>query len=327
MNSVFLPVRCLALIFLVTFACAAPLLDPKVFKDCLKLQTNHGITVKRCRIDAIDGGYYVVKAARDSSEKKSMTLIENELHAINKLQETLQKNGINPQDIAVVYPLEFKAPKGVITFPYYPNGDLQQYYSMHDLKIDHDIALIARDVLRTLTVLHNNRINFAHNDIKMENIVITSVGDDGRIQEVKLIDLEQVGVHQDINDGYYGTTDNFSPEIVSGATHVKRYQDIALVSKSSDIWALGATLCALIFEEKPFLVSDADLSSRSRRAIWKHRRQYFNTWRKIRFSLKLSATAKDFLLKLLKWDLKERLTASEALNHPFIQEFEARKTA
>lgn len=79
MNSRFLPVVCLALICLVALAYATPLLDPEVFKDCLKLQSNGRITVKRCKIDALDGGYYVVKVAKDSSHERSMSTIANEV--------------------------------------------------------------------------------------------------------------------------------------------------------------------------------------------------------------------------------------------------------
>jgi serine/threonine protein kinase len=321
MNSRFLPVACLALICLVALAYATPLLDPEVFQDCLMLQINSRITVKRCKIDALDGGYYVVKVAKNSSHEGSMSTIANEVKKFSILKETLQENGINPQDVGVVYPVEFTAPEGIVTFPYYPNGDLRQYYSINDLKIDHDIAQIATDVLRTLSVLHQNRINFVHNDLKMENIVVTSVGDDGGIQEVKLIDFEQAGIHEDIYDGNYGSVGYLSPEIISGATNVTRYSEIGLVSKASDVWTLGITLYRLIFNENIFTLTGKDFSSKLHRAIWKYRRQYFHVWRKIRFSSKLSGNAKHFLLKLLKWDFKKRLTASEALNHPFIQEF------
>ncbi|KAI3659401.1 hypothetical protein MP638_001323 [Amoeboaphelidium occidentale] len=321
MNSRFLSIRYLALICLVALAYATPLLDPEVFKDCLNLQSNSRIVVKKCKIDTLDGGYYVVKAAKDPSKERSASVIANEVKKFSYLKETLEENGINPQDVGVVYPVEFEAPKEIIAFPYYPYGDLYQYYSQHGVKIDHDVAQIARDVLRTLSVLHDSRIKFVHNDLKMENIVVTSVGDDGRIQEVKLIDFEQAGIHEDIYDGDYGSIGYLSPEIISGATNVKRYSEIGVVSKASDIWALGITLYRLIFNEKIFPLTNKDFSSRFHRAIWKYRRQYIHVWRKIRFSSKLSANTKDFLLMLLEWDFRKRLTASEALNHPFIQEF------
>lgn len=81
----------------------------------------------------------------------------------------------------------------------------------------------------------------AHNDVKPANIVVVS-DDERRVQKVKLIDFDTVGVIGSNTSGVSGTLKFIAPERFS--THTP--------SEKSDVYSFGAMLCWILFNKTPY---------------------------------------------------------------------------
>lgn len=103
-----------------------------------------------------------------------------------------------------------------------------------------DIQKILRDCVRGLDYLHKR--NIIHRDIKPQNIMLDENG------IAKIGDFGSAIKFQDGNDtvqNTIGTYQFFSPECCD--PEIKTFS-----GKANDIWALGVTLFALIYNELPF---------------------------------------------------------------------------
>jgi len=136
-----------------------------------------------------------------------------------------------------------------------------------------------------------------HRDLKLENLLLTRKND----LEIKLADfgLSKVYNGQAMFTAC-GTPYYVAPEILTGDGY----------NSKIDTWAAGVLLYVLLSGRLPFsgetdvdlfkAIMDADL-------IWK--KPQFDT---------VSDDAKDLIQKLITKDIDSRLTAEEALQHPFI---------
>ncbi|CAE7634323.1 Camk4 [Symbiodinium sp. KB8] len=161
----------------------------------------------------------------------------------------------------------------------------------------------ARDVIRTmaeaLAYLHERGV--AHRDLKPENILLSSSEDDGVI---KLADLGFArSVPKSGLSTACGTPSYVAPEILNNT----RY------GLSVDMWSLGVIAYILLCGYAPF----AD----------RHQPTLF---RKIRSGLfffdppqwnGVSAQAKDLIERMLTVNPAKRITAAEALQHPWLTSF------
>ncbi|GMJ05081.1 mitogen-activated protein kinase kinase kinase 15 [Hibiscus trionum] len=161
------------------------------------------------------------------------------------------------------------------------------------------VRLYTQQILQGLSYLHVNGV--AHCDIKSQNILI---GKDG----AKIADLGCAKLMG--KDSEYG---GFDMSAISGtpafmAPEVARGEEQGF---EADIWALGCTIIEMSTGNSPWLELTDPVS-----ALYK-----------IGFSGDvpeiprwLSEEGKDFVGKCLKRDLKERWTAEELLQHPFLEE-------
>lgn len=102
-----------------------------------------------------------------------------------------------------------------------------------------DLRRIIIEIVTGLQYLHS--INIVHRDIKPQNILLTSTG------SIKIADLGQA---QDISDSdmlssTVGTYYFFAPECCN--TNIRTFS-----GKAADIWALGITIYALVYQKLPF---------------------------------------------------------------------------
>ncbi|GMJ10304.1 mitogen-activated protein kinase kinase kinase 15 [Hibiscus trionum] len=161
------------------------------------------------------------------------------------------------------------------------------------------IRLYTQQILQGLSYLHVNGV--AHCDIKSLNILIGKEG-------VKIADLGCAKLMR--KDGENG---GFDTSVISGtpafmAPEVARGEEQGF---EADIWALGCTIIEMSTGNSP----------------WPELRDPLSAVYKIGFSEEvpeiprwLSEEGKDFVGKCLKRDLKERWTAKELLQHPFLEE-------
>lgn len=115
-------------------------------------------------------------------------------------------------------------------------------YIMDNGPIDYKRCMkLFKPIFKTISYMHSQHI--IHNDIKLENIVVT---DDNRLL---LIDfgLSEVLSNEKHSDKYVGTMNYTAPEISQNKPH----------SYSSDIYSLGVVLFASITGEFPYYAENA----------------------------------------------------------------------
>ena len=158
-------------------------------------------------------------------------------------------------------------------------------------------AVIIKSLLDAVKYLHE--CDIVHRDIKPENILFESNQEESA---VKLIDFGLSRIHRQGDapmSNAVGTAYYMSPELLKG-----RYD------RSTDIWSIGITAYILLCGYPPFNGgSDPQIHDAIRRGHFHFSGPGWNG---------VSEEAKDFIKRLLRRDPRKRLTAEEALEHPWI---------
>jgi len=157
------------------------------------------------------------------------------------------------------------------------------------------ISEIMRQLLTTLEFCHGPQHSIVHRDIKPENIMVVETK--GPALQVKLIDF---GVSTPIGqelDGIVGTRPYLAPEALS---------ETGFCCPSLDMWSLGVVLYVCLLGELPPAdvrtgCSTLDLAD----AIWDRHG--------------VSVSARNLVAGLLQVDPAQRLSAAQALQHPWIR--------
>ncbi|KAL6652234.1 hypothetical protein ACP70R_011159 [Stipagrostis hirtigluma subsp. patula] len=159
-------------------------------------------------------------------------------------------------------------------------------------------AAVCRDILTVVHVCHF--MGVMHRDLKPENFLLASAADDAPLKAIDFglsVFIEEGKVYKDIvGSAYY-----VAPEVLR-----RNY------GKEIDVWSAGVILYILLCGTPPFwaetekgifdaiLVGDLDLTT--------------TPWPSI------SESAKDLIRKMLDRDPKKRITAAQALAHPWLKE-------
>jgi len=169
-----------------------------------------------------------------------------------------------------------------------------------------DACHVVKHVLEGLSFLHSK--NIFHGDIQPDNVLSTS----DKIQEVLskpgMIKLGGFCFSRKIIPNQPGTvTDMFCAEEFKAPESLMRQP----VSLPADMWCLGCLSYFSLSGHPPFTDRNtAKLQMSIRKAQYQQPDQ---EWKVV------SNEAKDFIKKLLVADPKARLTAQQALNHPWIK--------
>mmetsp|Transcript_1873 Transcript_1873/g.5457 ORF Transcript_1873/g.5457 Transcript_1873/m.5457 type:complete len:295 (+) Transcript_1873:300-1184(+) len=157
---------------------------------------------------------------------------------------------------------------------------------------------LAQTLLPALAFLHSQSI--AHRDIKPENILL---GDPGDLSTAKIADfgLACVAESESALTEPCGTPSFTAPEVIVGQGY----------GVQCDMWSLGVMLYVTLSGELPFYGSTATESLRH--TLSGKYRMEGPLWDDA-----VSEACKDLLRKLLTTDPRERLTASAALRHPWL---------
>jgi len=179
-----------------------------------------------------------------------------------------------------------------------------------------EAAGIIKQLLEALSYLHSQRI--VHGDIKLCNIMMDSNGhNDEREKNVKLIDfgMAQRLPKEDSGmlEGKVGSISFMAPEVISGA-----------YNEQCDLWSLGCVVFILLFGFNPFNPKATPLVGETVEIVCEkiHKgfsaevRPGFGSWFPKKYDI--SSKARDFISGLLTTDWRDRLTATEALQHPWI---------
>ncbi len=164
------------------------------------------------------------------------------------------------------------------------------------------IAVMFRQILSGIAYLHSN--NIIHRDLKLENILINDIEKSITTNEdlflVKIIDFGTAKIFDKnkMPRAIVGSIYYIAPEVI-----LKKY------GKECDMWSLGVILYM-------FIVGHAPFDGRSNRDIMEKIKggKYLKNEKRWK---KASNEVKDLINKLLVIEPNKRLTAFEALKHPW----------
>ena len=159
---------------------------------------------------------------------------------------------------------------------------------------------VAAQVLDALAYLHARGI--AHRDLKPENILLAAPGSD----TVKITDF---GLSRVVDEGSFMRTMVGTPAYV--APEVLASRGSGGYTPAVDLWSLGVITYVMLCGFQPFDASDTDtLFRRIRAGAYDFPAPYWTP---------VSPLAKDFVRALMTVDPAARLTAVQALQHPWIR--------
>lgn len=188
-----------------------------------------------------------------------------------------------------------------IVMEYMPGGMLYDVLAEQGHFSERDAAMVFRDLLEGVHCLHS--FDIVHRDIKPENVLCFSKSFP---LKVKLADFGladfvlETAFGDKCTNGAYGTPFFCAPCIVTGKPY----------TTAVDMWSCGVILYNLLSGRLPF---DGNNIKEVLRRVQAGKYDFPDAqWRHI------SPDAKDLIDGLLKYDPKKRLTASQALKHPWI---------
>jgi len=258
------------------------------------------------------GGFSVVKLATEKATKcefacKVMTLppIGSKTTEAESTREDIFKEidilvGLN--DINVVYLKEYfqEGDKVYLIMELLTGGELLDAVLDKGSYSEADARLCFLQLLRGIHYLHSQGV--AHRDLKLENLLLAAPM---AITDIKIADFglaaktEPGGTMSTI----CGTPQYVAPEVIKGGTNV-RY------THACDLWGAGVVLYVLLGGYPPFYdENEPALFDLIRAGRLRFDDPVWNT---------ISDSAKDLISKLLVVDPAKRLTAEQALAHPWI---------
>ncbi|KAJ3130597.1 hypothetical protein HK100_007892 [Physocladia obscura] len=167
---------------------------------------------------------------------------------------------------------------------------------------EEDAAEIIRTVLEAVAYLHGQ--NIVHRDIKPENLLFRAKDSNDLV--IADFGLSKIADGEALNNlrTLCGTPGYMAPEVILKTGH----------GKSVDLWSIGVMTYFLLCGYTPFdgQGSTEDMDKILRGAYAFEPREYWTD---------ISAKAQDFIRKTILVDPRQRITAADALNHPWILEY------
>uniref|UniRef100_A0A3Q0QQC4 non-specific serine/threonine protein kinase n=1 Tax=Amphilophus citrinellus TaxID=61819 RepID=A0A3Q0QQC4_AMPCI len=189
----------------------------------------------------------------------------------------------------------FQSRTPALVFEHVNNTDFKQLYQT---LTDYDIRFYMYEILKCLQALdYCHSMGIMHRDVKPHNVMI-----DHEHRKLRLID--------------WGLAEFYHPGQEYNVRVASRYfkgpellVDYQMYDYSLDMWSLGCMLASMIFRKEPFFHGHDNYDQHSRKR-----------WERFVHSENqhlVSPEALDFLDKLLRYDHQARLTAREAMDHPY----------
>ncbi|XP_066921122.1 calcium/calmodulin-dependent protein kinase type IV-like [Clytia hemisphaerica] len=165
---------------------------------------------------------------------------------------------------------------------------------------EQDAARCVNQICQAIDYLHENDI--VHRDLKPENLLYATKDEEAPL---KLADfgLSKMLKHDLTMQTVCGTPGYCAPEVLLG----KNY------GPEVDMWAVGVITYIMLCGYEPFY-SDADDNKEMFRKILKCEFKFDSPWWD-----EVSINAKDLVMRLIVLEPEKRLTAKQALEHPWVQ--------
>lgn len=166
-----------------------------------------------------------------------------------------------------------------------------------------DAAFVLRQIFEGLAFLHKNKV--AHCDLKPDNFLFATKAKESQL---KIIDF---GMSKFCKRGQYlkvlcGTPYYVAPEVLEF-----NYND------ACDAWSMGVVTFIMLFGFPPFAAdTDDEIFSAILKGFDPRTKEGYGNW--FPLAIPCSASAKDFISRLLEKDPIKRLTSQEALEHTWL---------
>ena len=236
----------------------------------------------------------IIKKRKNKSNEEKEIL--NEIEILKKLD--------HPKILKII-DFYSKVKKYYIITEYCPEGELFNEIIKVGRFDEGQTAFIINQILKAICYCHRNQI--IHRDIKPENIMITKREKNGCLQ-VKLIDFGTAKIFEkgQSENRYVGSSYYMAPEVL------KRKYD-----EKCDLWSIGVIFYILLTGRPPFDGNDdEEILKNVEIGVYDKTSYPFPS---------LSSYAKDLINKLLQYDPKKRISAEEALEHPWFKTAEFKK--
>ena len=216
-------------------------------------------------------------------------LIINEINILKQLDHP---------NILKILEFHLTEDKFYIITDYLPEGELYDEIDKKSFFSEREAAYIIYQVLSAIRYCHKMRV--VHRDVKPENIMI--MGRENGLLHVKLIDFGTAKLFNEKykNKALVGSSYYIAPEVIRG-----KYDE------ACDLWSIGVIMYILLTGSPPFNGESEDEILRSV-SIGKYDTT-LDTYKT------LSNNAKDLITKLLRFNPAERITAKDALMHPWFK--------
>lgn len=161
-----------------------------------------------------------------------------------------------------------------------------------------DAARAVSDMLHGVQYLHQNGV--VHRDLKPENLLYESMTDGCKLK-IADFGLSRIIEPEVLMSTVCGTPAYCAPEVLRGQQY----------TPAVDLWSVGVIAYILLCGYEPFFADDeAKMHKKIIKCEYTFDEQFWED---------ISENAKDLVCKLLVLDPKKRLTANEALKHPWVR--------
>mmetsp|Transcript_49800 Transcript_49800/g.57152 ORF Transcript_49800/g.57152 Transcript_49800/m.57152 type:complete len:524 (+) Transcript_49800:68-1639(+) len=233
--------------------------------------------------------------SRYSTDEREVKKLKREINILKRLDHP---------NIIHVYEFFQTDENYYIVTEFCPGGELFDKIVDCGFFNEHLAAKICKQLLSAVAFCHSH--NIVHRDLKPENILFVN---DEVTSPIKLIDFgesrifeKNARMRREVGTVYY-----IAPEVLQGG-----------YTEKCDIWSAGVILYVMLCGYPPFNGdTDADIFDSIKRGEFHF---YPQEWKGI------SREAKDLIKKMLIYDPKKRMTAQQALQHPWITEFATKET-
>ncbi|ORY96298.1 kinase-like domain-containing protein [Syncephalastrum racemosum] len=221
------------------------------------------------------------------------------------IHETCILMSLEPHACVVQIERVFNESKYIyLVLEYVAGGELFDYVVEHGHLSSTETRFVFLQLFTAIQFLHKR--NIVHRDLKPENVLLA----DKNTLQIKISDFGLAKIQQgaDPFESQCGTPNYVAPEILRNVAH-RAY------GKECDLWSVGVMLYICLSGIPPFSDDHSPLPMREQ--ILRGEYEYPSPYCDL-----ISASARDLIDRLLTVDPTKRLTAEEALEHPWMKEEE-----
>lgn len=197
-------------------------------------------------------------------------------------------------------------------------GELFDRIQERGVYSEKDAQEVLVQMMHAVRTLH--ALDIAHCDIKPDNFLFAAADQHAALKMIDFGHSHKVGPREYLRM-LVGTPYYVAPEVLRG-----KY------NKACDLWSVGVVMFVMLFGFPPFYAdqdvygkhTDEKIFNLVRKGFIPETRPGYGPW--FPNAIRVSDSAKDLISKLLRKDVAERLTAEEALEHPWLKGDTAERT-